>query len=124
MTENQNLSKEFKDFLQKQVEWTSKMFHPWDDPEKSAYIGLAKLMEETGELADAIRTFFGRQRQEKLPKSSEEDRLALIEEEVADTVIATLVIAKRLGIDIESALTSKIEKIKDVQKKEPSRKML
>ena len=69
------------------------------------YERLAKLMEEVGELSDAILHSDNSQRKEKIPAS--------VEHECADVIITTLLLSKEMDIDIAKALEEKIEKIKN-----------
>ena len=66
-----------------------------------------KVTEELGELCDAILAADGDQRKEKLEKSSKEN----LEGEFADVIITTLLLAHSLGVDIEEALSKKVEMI-------------
>lgn len=68
---------------------------------------IAKLMEESGELSDTILAHHGLQRTDKTP-SETKDAIAL---EVADVLIVTLLLAERLDIDVNNALSRKMGKI-------------
>ena len=69
---------------------------------------LAKIMEEVGELSDAILGHLGHQRQAKLDAQDPD----ALKDELADVLITTLLLGKALEIDVTSALTSKMEKIR------------
>lgn len=76
------------------------------DIEKATYARVTKLMEECGELAEAILHHFGRQR------SSKDGSDASVEHEMADVIITICLIAQQLDINIVEALESKSKKIK------------
>ncbi len=65
-----------------------------------------KLMEEVGELAEQVIASKSLQRSKDKEFSEE-----LLADEVADVILATSMIASRLGIDVEKALQAKIKKI-------------
>ncbi len=68
---------------------------------------MVKLTEEVGELADEILVLNGDQRKEKLNKQNKNN----LADEFADVIITTLLLAKRVDINIEKALSQKIKKI-------------
>ncbi len=82
-------------------------FNNYSDEEKRILVRTVKLTEEVGELCDAVLTFNSMQRSEKLEKYNPDN----LPHEFADVVITTLLLAEVMGVDIEKALESKIEKI-------------
>lgn len=76
------------------------------DQEKFTYARVTKLMEECGELAEAILHHFGRQR------SSKDGSGVSVEHEMADVITTVCLLAEQLDIDIMQALESKSNKIK------------
>lgn len=66
-----------------------------------------KLLEEGGEFANAIMLSMQDTRKEKLSKYKERH----LEEEFADVVITSALIAKTPGLDIEKAVAAKVKKI-------------
>lgn len=66
-----------------------------------------KIGEEFGELCDEILHSFSNQRREKMENTNN------IEDEFADVIITTLLLAKSMNIDINKALEIKIDKIKN-----------
>jgi NTP pyrophosphatase (non-canonical NTP hydrolase) len=66
-----------------------------------------KLTEELGELCNEVLAHNGDQREDKMLNYNK-DNLPL---EFADVIITTLLLAKAMNVDIESALEKKIEKI-------------
>jgi len=78
------------------------------DAEKLAYMRLAKLVEETGELSAEVLKRFGRQHESKLVDGVKDD----LENELADVIITALLLAKCLDVDPDRCLERKIEKIK------------
>ena len=72
-----------------------------------------KLGEEYGELCDEVLASVGYQRKDKLNESEHD-----LEGEFADVVIATFLLAKAMHIDMRSALSKKIKKIKEKHNKQ------
>ena len=73
---------------------------------KTKYTMLAKLMEELGELSEAILTCDSLQRSDKL-----ENARANLEGEFADVILVALILSQEMNIDVKKALEEKIEKI-------------
>lgn len=65
---------------------------------------MARLMEETGELAREINHYYG----EKSKKSDEE--LKTVTEELGDVLFVTISMANSLGIDLTEAFQTTMEK--------------
>ncbi|MBW3005108.1 hypothetical protein KY310_04720 [Candidatus Woesearchaeota archaeon] len=76
------------------------------DP-KVKYTMFAKLIEELGELSEAMTTADGLQRGDKLRKAKSE-----LADEFADVLLVTLILAEEWNVDAKKALIEKIEKIK------------
>jgi len=72
------------------------------DREKMVLARAVKLSEEVGELCEQVLVKAGLQRKEKLEGNSN------IEEEFADVVITTLLLAKAMGVDVRTAIKEKI----------------
>ncbi|MBI3573797.1 hypothetical protein HY090_01995 [Candidatus Kaiserbacteria bacterium] len=68
---------------------------------------MVKIMEEVGELSDAILGHLGHQRQAKI-ETQDADAL---KDELADVLITALLLGKALDIDVAAALENKIKKI-------------
>lgn len=83
--------------------------------EQITYNKVVKIMEELGELSDIVLKSYKKQRTTKL---AEKD--TTIEQEIADVLIVTLLLAKHLKIDSEKAILEKIEKIENRRDKLPS----
>ncbi|MDO8459868.1 MAG: MazG-like family protein [Nanoarchaeota archaeon] len=79
----------------------------YSDEEKRVLVRLVKLGEEFGELSSEVLANNSFQRTEKLEKHSKEST----EEEFADVMITTLLLAQAMDIDIKKALKDKIDKI-------------
>lgn len=77
------------------------------DREKMILARTVKLSEELGELCDEVLAHSGLQRRQKL----DELKKGNLEEEFADVIITALLLGKSMDIDIESAITKKMEKI-------------
>ncbi|MFH0869988.1 MAG: MazG nucleotide pyrophosphohydrolase domain-containing protein [archaeon] len=73
---------------------------------RTRYTMLAKLMEEVGELSEAIL------KNDNLQRKDKEKIMGSVNHELADVILCSLVLADELGVDIENALKEKIEKIK------------
>jgi NTP pyrophosphatase (non-canonical NTP hydrolase) len=82
------------------------------DFEKSVLGRTVKISEEVGELCNEVLAFLSLQRKEKM-----EHHESKLEEEIADVLITTLLLAERMGVDVEKALTEKIKKIHERYKK-------
>jgi NTP pyrophosphatase (non-canonical NTP hydrolase) len=81
--------------------------YPKLDKEKLILAQTVKINEELGELYNEVLNHCSLQRKEKLDNT---DKRA-IEEEFSDVLITTLLLAKRMDVDIEKALEEKINKI-------------
>ena len=77
------------------------------DMEKHCILSTMKLTEEVGELNEQILLHYGYSRKEKLEKYSPEN----LADEIADVIFTTMLIAKSLDIDIQKALSNKLQKI-------------
>ncbi len=82
-------------------------FGNYPDEEKRILARTVKLTEELGELCDEVLSYNSMQRAEKLEEADAEN----LPDEFADVIITTLLLAEAMGVDIEQALESKIEKI-------------
>ncbi|MBR9683351.1 hypothetical protein GOV03_02315 [Candidatus Woesearchaeota archaeon] len=77
------------------------------DNDKLILAQTVKLTEELGELCSEVLAHKSLQRKQKLENHDQEN----IQEEFADVLIVTLILAKAMNIDIEKALENKIDKI-------------
>ncbi|MBR9680159.1 MAG: hypothetical protein GOU99_03865 [Candidatus Altiarchaeota archaeon] len=66
-----------------------------------------KLTEELGELCEEVLAHVNLQRQDKLDAKND----ATIRDEFADVLIATLILADSMGVNIEKALIDKMARI-------------
>jgi len=73
-------------------------------------IDSVKLSEELGEFMNEVQNFLGYQRKEKL--DDKETVKKHINEEFADVVLASFILARRLNINPEEALKNKIDTVK------------
>jgi NTP pyrophosphatase (non-canonical NTP hydrolase) len=101
----------FEDFLQfideHDVALRQKKSEQAQNPQFFVLARLAKLMEESGELADAILHYYGQQRQGKATKAQDSS----IAEELADVYIVLTVIAKHFDLDVLKLLEAKDRKM-------------
>lgn len=78
-----------------------------DDREKRIFAYVAKLMEENGELAEMILARGNLQRGSKNLTNIEEN----LASEFTDVLITLLILGNELELDIEAAVTSRVERI-------------
>lgn len=97
---------EIIDFIDKEHARLTSHYNAKNDP-NTKYKMLAKLTEELGELAEAMLATDALQRGEKLRGEK-----TVLEHEIADVILTTLVICRELNIDAKKALSEKINKIK------------
>jgi NTP pyrophosphatase (non-canonical NTP hydrolase) len=83
-------------------------FWKYDDQEKLVLSSTVKLTEELGELCNEVMFYNSRQRSEKREVHDQEN----LPHEFADVMIALFMLAKDMDVNIEKALSQKIEKIK------------
>ncbi len=100
-------TKELMDFVDKHYEWLRKKY-ALDDKQKDILFRIAKLSEEVGELSQEVLSHVSLQKKAKLDKYKKEN----LEEEVADVIITTLILARAVDVDVNKALEKKIEKEK------------
>ncbi|HII15130.1 MAG TPA: hypothetical protein HA362_02355 [Nanoarchaeota archaeon] len=84
-----------------------KTYYNYTDEEKRILSRTVKLAEELGELSNEVLAHNAVQRKSKLDNHSAES----LQGEFADVLITTLLLAKTLNVDIETALEAKIEKL-------------
>jgi len=97
--------RELVDFAKKEHDRLVTCFNAKDNP-KTKYTMLAKLMEEMGELSEAIL------KSDNLQRADKEKIMGDINHELADVILVSLILSQELGVDIEKALQEKIDKIK------------
>jgi NTP pyrophosphatase (non-canonical NTP hydrolase) len=98
--------KELLKFIEMENERIKNMY-PNLDKEKIILAQTVKINEELGELYNEVLNHCSLQRKEKLGNANKRN----IEEEVSDVLISTLLLARRMNIDIEKSLKEKINKI-------------
>ncbi len=101
---------EFKDlltFIEIENERLKAQYTEAPDKQKMILARTIKIMEEVGELSNEVLAHASLQRKEKLENYDKEN----LPEEFADVILTTLILAKTMNVDIEKALTQKIEKI-------------
>ena len=79
------------------------------DNSETIFSDFAKLMEELWEFSEQVLGKYGFQKKEKNAKFNKQN----LEEEFADVFIVLSLIWQKLDIDIENAVSKKIEKIKN-----------
>jgi NTP pyrophosphatase (non-canonical NTP hydrolase) len=99
--------KEILEFIELEDRRLREKYGDYPDSEKRNLARTVKLTEEVGELCSEVLSSSKLQRQEKLDGHGKQE----LENEFADVVITTLLLAKSMDVDIELALKNKIEKI-------------
>lgn len=99
---------EFILFIEEQYSWIRELHRDNLSDERAVLAHTVKLMEELGELSDAVLSHEKLQRKHKLENHAKEK----LEEEFADVVISAFILGHSLGIDAKKALREKIEKLK------------
>lgn len=84
-------------------------YHSGLDADNAPLIQTVKLNEEIGELCDSVLAYDSLQRSKKLAEFEEQE----IEDEVADVIITTLLLADSIDVDIEEALENKINAVEE-----------
>jgi NTP pyrophosphatase (non-canonical NTP hydrolase) len=107
-------------FIQAEAIRLKKRFGEIKDQEKLILSSTVKIMEELGELSELVLK--KRQRQDKINFSERKDVLVqknishhdeALEDEFADVIISTAMLAHDMDIDIEKALKNKMKKIEE-----------
>ncbi len=83
-------------------------YHKGRDDKERLMASALKIGEELGELYNELLAHKGYQRKSKLEKLDKEE----IEKEIADVIITTFILARKLEINIEDALKLKLDKLK------------
>lgn len=78
-----------------------------NDKQLSIHVGAIKMAEELGELCAEVLATSKLQRAEKLDAHSHES----LDEEFADVIITTLLLADSLNVEVNQALEKKMQKI-------------
>jgi len=78
------------------------------EKDRRAMARTIKLCEEVGELCNEVLGALALLRKDKQDKHSKD----ALEEELADVIITTLLLAKSLGVDVVKPLEKKMEKIR------------
>ncbi|MCK4634981.1 MAG: pyrophosphatase [Candidatus Aenigmarchaeota archaeon] len=99
--------KDLLKFIEIEDKRLRKYYGSYPDEEKRILARTVKLTEELGELCNDVLAHNSLQRKQKLDELDKEN----IQEEFADVLITTLLLANVMSVDIEKALERKIEKI-------------
>ena len=99
-------NKEFNDFIDEEDKRLRRIC-PDSSNKDRIFTRQLKLMEEVGELSEAILSSFDFQRKDK-----ENNKSMKIQEEFADIIIVTYLISKVLDISISDCLENKIKQLK------------
>ncbi len=84
-----------------------KKYYGYTDQEKRILARTVKLSEELGELCEEVLSHSSIQRKEKLDGRDDKN----LQEEFADVIFTTLLLAKAMNVNIEAAMEKKIEKV-------------
>jgi len=98
--------------LQDFADWENERIERFQDKSNDDMkpFSLIKLSEEAGEFANEALKTMGFQRKEKM--EDVDTMREKLEEELADVILVAILAGRRFGIDIESAISKKIEKIR------------
>lgn len=99
---------ELNDFTGWEARRKEKLFGKTND--EMILIDAIKLSEENGEAMDALMTYLGFQRKEKLKEKTVAKKE--LEGEFADVILTVAILAKRLGIDVQDMLENKINVVR------------
>jgi len=99
--------KEINEFVDEEIDMLKEYYKLKNDEELTLAVTI-KIGEELGELCNEVLAHKGYQRRDKLAKLDIEE----IEEEIADVVFTTFILARRFNIDIEKAMENKMIKIR------------
>jgi NTP pyrophosphatase (non-canonical NTP hydrolase) len=94
-------------FIDKEDKRLRTYYGNYPDNEKRILARSVKLSEELGELCEEVLAYNSLQRKEKFKKVGYEN----LNEEFADVLITTLLLAKAMDVDVKKALQDKIKKI-------------
>jgi NTP pyrophosphatase (non-canonical NTP hydrolase) len=75
-----------------------------------ASVNVAKLAEETGEVASAYLALLGQQREEKL-NGTEDDRRAAVGREVGDVIAVAVILAHAVGLDVDAVIAKRLHEL-------------
>lgn len=96
-----------KNYLDLTSEISNSLSNHKDNNKTEILARTVKLSEEVGELSEAVLTFIGDQRKEKLNDFKKEH----LENEIADVIITSTMIALSTNINLDRAITRKLHKI-------------
>ena len=99
--------RELLDFIESEHERLRNKYQNLDK-QKEILARCVKLSEEVGELSNEVLSLNSFQRYVKLEKHGPEK----VEEEIADVIITTLLLAKSMGVNVEKSLQERIENVK------------
>ena len=102
------LSKELRDFIEAVSLKLKENLSDYDS-EKINFAQMVKLNQKFGELCSEILASSGCQREEKLSKHDKNS----LESEFADVLFSFLILSKFMNVDLNKAVTKKMQKIKE-----------
>jgi NTP pyrophosphatase (non-canonical NTP hydrolase) len=101
------ISKDLTEFISAESQRLNSNYYADYDGEKRVFSATVKMVEEVGELCDAVLKSHKVQRAEKMEGFDK----SKLEHEIADVIITTLLIAELMDVDVNEALRTKIKKI-------------
>ena len=105
--------KEINQFVDQEIKRLEEYYHLKEGEELTLAMAM-KIVEELGELFNEVLAHKGYQRKDKLNNLNEKE----IEKEFADVIFTTIILSRRFNIDIEKALITKMNEIKNRNYKE------
>jgi NTP pyrophosphatase (non-canonical NTP hydrolase) len=106
LSENKMINDELDEFIEYEYERLVDIYNV-KNRDDALFPMTIKIMEELGELSEEVLASKSLQRPDKL-----KNRKSKIEEEFADVILTTLLLARNMNVDMKSAIKNKIEKIK------------
>jgi len=100
--------REINEFIESEIKRLEEYYGDKDKNERTMATGF-KLVEEVGELFEALLAKMGYQRKSKLKDVKPKD----LEKEFSDVIFTTLILAKKFNIDIEESIKLKMEEVKN-----------
>ena len=93
-------------FISEQSEHLAGLYTSIESNRERVFARTIKLSEEVGELAEAVLA------SESLQRKSKSSKEVSLEQELCDVIITALLLAKSLDIDMDQALSARVEKIR------------
>ncbi len=100
------LEPQFNNFISEQNKHIVGLYATIENNRERVFARTIKLSEEVGELAEAVLA------SESLQSKSKSYKETSLEQELADVIITTLLLAESLGVDMNQALGTRVAEIR------------